>query len=969
VKRNLNPVRWGLLLPVLAAALLIPSARTYAQHKANGAMKQVVTDGQIRDYNQGIKIWDTARGKDARERSALLEKAARSFQAAIKPNKPFAEATLALGLVRYSQNNLSGAESLFAEAARLSKGPVRIEALTHLGMVALRQGRWAAADEAFESAMREDARNYNTWEKDEKKRVPLIRTMTGRGEHAKRVARVGSLLASYHAALATPPATREPALRALLDEIRDRFPANELPFYQFELDDVKAALVHFPDGTANFSGNLLDGRPGGSAKVTLEDAILSIQTWALAELAQQPPRPLAQLKDQDQRNAVGGLQRRALAFERAGRLGDALSVWEQIAGYPQSALMARQHRIWILLQQNNLSAARTVIRGAGAANDPLLYDQQLALASAVVKGAPASGQARNDALRAASDEFRLLVDGMPGVAARPSETQRSLAEWNLAAIAVNTQPNVGPAEWEQRLNRFPPLPGREAIILYIAVQWSQAALEAGQPADVERAVGAAQRIAAGTYAPGLQATPRGADMLILLRRFLAKRIFERNEVGRYANFLRTTDYGGEYRGWEAAKALRARNERVKQNPSAVGDDQGAFEAILRLLTDARTMTGGNADLERRLDADIAEVRAYLQAIQGKPQTASGDWNRAAGLTNNAKTAADWQRAADAWRATLMRLPNNASAQRSTAARHVVMAYVMQADALYRSGDLPSARAALDQAANALGNGPGGVGMLLTPEDRAPIQTKVDANLTGMMPTSEIRGTTIPFTPFTGKAVPPDQNRCVISRYPSPITPNVEQWVENLRNRPSSVRRLVDWFNNGPLAKKYPDAKRDFSADPNSPNYLVDFLDKNLSRQVGVLPVGSMQWCDHQGKGPWHGQLTKKVAAAYFLKNGTPIIRVACDNPLNPIRVLVTPSRWVFSEERATPIVPAVAPDIDYREPDAPFSFPVPQVYRAYTLPQPGGVPERLIGPAPAVFVAPRPLIPLPLDVCKTVGDC
>lgn len=967
----------GAALPLLAVALLLPTAQTFAAHTPVRAIAQGPSDGQIRDYNQGVKIWETARGKDAQARSALLEKAARSFQAATAQNrKPFPEALLALGLVRYSQNNLTGAQSSLSEAARLSRGPVRIEALTHLGMVALRQSRWAAADEAFEDALREDPRDYNTWSKNEKIRTELLRSMTARGEHFKRIAAIGSLLASYYGA-ANATTGREVALRALLQELGERFPASELPFYQFELDDVKAALVEFPSGPVDFSASYLDGRPTGSQKLNLEDLVQGIRVWALAELAQAPQPALNVLSGRDLDNAVAGLQRRALQFEGAGNLPSALEVWRQLSAfngigrYPRVALMSRQHQISILLTQNNLSAARGLIRGPGAASDPLIWDQQLALAAGIIRSAPAGGEARLEALRQAIEEYRAVVDGIQGVTLAPSAAQRSLAEWNLEALSLSTNPPASPAEWERRLGRFPALPGREPVLLYIASRWAEAALEAGQPDAVARALRDVDAIAAGRYRPGMQPVARGADFVVLLRRFLARRIFERNEVGRYGDVLRSTDYGGEYRGWDAAKLYRARLERLRGNADLIVEDPTVYENILRVLMEARTMSGPNADLGRRLDNDITLTRAYLEALRKDPPKITLEWNRAANITNGARDAASWQRAADAWRGVLGLLQGRPQQQRRDAAMHVINAYLRQADALYMERDFQGARGALAQAESAL-RIEGGVGAELSEADRRMVAERLANNLRALRPSEELAGPAAPFAPFPREqVVVPDESRCVITRYPGPsIRPNVEAWIENLRNRPGTVRRLVDWFNNGPMARNTSGAKRNFSADPNSPDYLVDFLDRNLSRTVGVLPIGSRQWCDHNGTGPWASYITRKEAAAYYLKNGVAIIRIACDNPLAPIKVVRSAARWAECEEKAVLIVAAEAPVINYGEPNAPFSFPIPQQYKEFVLPRPPSAPvETIIAPPAFLYLAPRAMPQLPLEVCRAVGDC
>src|SRR5207248_1810412 len=151
--------------------------------------------------------------------------------------------------------------------------------------------------------------------------------------------------------------------------------------------------------------------------------------------------------------------------------------------FPETALAARQHRIWILLHRPaganapspaNINQARQLIRGALAAQDPLLFEEQLALASAIMYSATESGEAMRRIWDQARAEFRLILTGIPGVPNRTApEYVRRIAEWNLAVLAVALPESTDPAYWERALADFPNLPGRERIRLYIAMRLTE----------------------------------------------------------------------------------------------------------------------------------------------------------------------------------------------------------------------------------------------------------------------------------------------------------------------------------------------------------------------------------------------------------------------------------------------------------------------------------------------------------------
>jgi hypothetical protein len=195
---------------------------------------------------------------------------------------------------------------------------------------------------------------------------------------------------------------------------------------------------------------------------------------------------------------------------------------------------------------------------------------------------------------------------------------------------------------------------------------------------------------------------------------------------------------------------------------------------------------------------------------------------------------------------------------------------------------------------------------------------------------------------------------MIMHYDRPHPADVADWLNRLQNDQDALRRLVDWFNNGPMAKATPDAKRDFSTDPNSPNYLVAFLSKNMNRTPGVLKRGTLQWCDHNGAGPWKSAPVRADGAAYYLNNGVPIINAECSNPLNPIRTRKLPApEWMECPESAAPRMIPPYPVINYGMPEAEFSFHVEGIFQPYALPLPAVVPVPIIPPAITVLSVPE----------------
>src|SRR5205814_9759692 len=117
-----------------------------------------------------------------------------------------------------------------------------------------------------------------------------------------------------------------------------------------EFNGTDAAIWRFPHPPTDWRWNLLDGPPAGVRSITLREFVQAMRVWAGAQLSFQPPLPVppaADLSPQDRHNLAAGLQRRALELEAAGNFTQALPVWVQLSQFPETAMAARQHRIWI----------------------------------------------------------------------------------------------------------------------------------------------------------------------------------------------------------------------------------------------------------------------------------------------------------------------------------------------------------------------------------------------------------------------------------------------------------------------------------------------------------------------------------------------------------------------------------------------------------------------------------------------
>lgn len=915
------------VLTASTLALLVPMQQSLAKSEDVGKPSPF----QVVDYNNGTDAWVEANTGDPQVRPAKLDKAERAFEKASAGRSRFPEALLALGLVRFSRNNLAGAETAFREVAAIQKGYLRAEALTYLGLVHLYNHRWSDSRLSFQSALDEKSEEYTAW-MGPKGREKLAENYRQRRLTLDSIARVGVALATYQAARTHSGGMDA---RAVLADIEKLLPEDELARSSQYFNGVDAGLWAFTPPAGEWRYSLRDGLPPDVRPVTPTDLLRSLRIWSAAELGIDPPAnlpPVAELTETDRTNLAAGLVKRAMRLEASGNTAEALAAWTRVYQLPAYALVARQHQVYLHLRPlpggkapsaASIDAARRIIRGPLADKDPLLYDQQMALVGAIMAGAPASGPGRAPVVELARTESRLVLTGIPGGSPAPaSGPVRERAELTLGLLATEASNPDDVNHWRTALNECPARPGRERLRYYLASRQCMAAVNSRQPALLNTALTQANAIAVSGEGGGTQAIPGGADEIVRLRRFLAFRVFELNDSERYRDgVLKDTDFAGEYYAYQAAEQAKALNATVKANPAAAAEAPAKWASIEKLLMDARAHSGNNAVLTGQIDADLKEIRDYRTAVNAFPPELASAWATAANRTNGAMKPADWDAAATTWKGVLTtQLVGRPASERREAALHVVNARLRKADLLRAEGNKEAARLALREARNELSAMPDTVGAHLTDDDKQKVLDRVAANGKALTAGTYLSGGSAEgkIPPYRGARLATPTTQCVIIRYPSTITPSVDRWLVDLRGNANATRRLVDWFNNGPLAQKNPKAKRDFSADPKSPNYLVTFLAQNVSRRPGALVPGTVQWCDHNGKGPWHGTPVKRAGgAAYYLKNGKPIINSVCSNPIGIIPVDISTGSWTEQVESATPPPPpAPMPSIVYTRPTA-----------------------------------------------------
>lgn len=963
------------ILAVTALGMLVPMRQLQARSKDVG----IPSPFQVVDYNNGNEAWDDAVRGNPQARPAHLDKAERLFEKAAAGRSRFPEALLALGLVRFTRNNLRGAETAFREVAVLQKGHLRAEALTYLGLVHLYNHRWSDAHSAFQSAMDEKDEEYTAW-MGPKGRQKLSQTYHDRRLALSSLGRMGIAIASFQDAKTKSGPGSDP--RKLLAETEKLLPPDELARCATYFNGVDAALWSFLPPAGEWRYSLRDGLPPDVRPVTPSDLIRSLRLWAAAELGIEPPADLpalAELSKADRQNLAACQVKHALKLEASGNTAAALSAWEQVAKLPGYELPARQHGIYLLLRPGaggkapsaaNIDRARKLIRGPLADKDPLVYEQQMALVGAILAGAPAAGTARRPVVALARTECRLVLNGIPGASKAPaSGAVRDRAEYTLGLLATEAENPNDINHWRAALAECPARPGREPLRYHLATQMCLASVNSRQPAQLSAALNQANIIATGGEGNGTAAVPGGAAEVTRLRRYLVARVFELKDADRYRDtLLKDNDYAGEYLAYLAAEDARALDAALKANPAAGAEAKIRWQAIGKKLEVARAHAGGNTAITTKIDADLAKINTYCTAVDSCPPAIAVAWTNAAEKTNKSVKPADWDAAATSWRGVLAMMVGRPASERREAALHVVHSRLRKADLLYAGGNKEAARTALRQARAELSTMPEAVGSHLEDEDKERILERVANNGKALNAGTYLAGTRgekgIPN--FKGTTLKPVATECVIIRYKSPHTPNVDQWLQDLRTHPSAVRRLVDWFNNGPIAQKTPGAKRDFSANPASPNYLVTFLEKHVYRKPGALPVGTVQWCDHNGKGPWHGSVIKQAGgAAYYLKDGTPIIRTVCSNPIGVIRTYTSHAEWIPLQETAKPRAVPSYPSIAYAKPVTPMPpagwTGKAQAYRLAAAPSPG---VTTVAPTATLLASTHVLPQLALPRCQ-----
>ena len=875
---------------------------------------------QVYDYNNGLDAWDEAYRKDPQDRPAQLDRAERKLEAAAAGRARFPEALLALGQIRFARHNLTGALKALNEAAGLQPGYVRAEALTYAGVIHIYFHRWPEAQAAFGSAMDEKSAEYTAW-MGPKARAVLAERYAARREILDCVARLGYALALYNATGAAGGKTQQGTnLKALLEQIDRILPAETLTHCNAAVSGVDAGLWRFMPPAGEWRYELNDARPPDVSPASPGDLLRSLRIWAAAELGTALPAPLpplAELSDVDRANVVAAQVRRAWSLQQSGDTAGALKAWEEAGVHPAYALPARQNRIYLLLRPApgartvsapNLETARQLIQGPGALTDPQAYLQQLAYASALWQAAPASGPMRQGAVNAVAAQYRLVLSGIPSAGPRrASAEERARAEIVLGHLATETNNPNDVAHWSRALTECPPAAGRQQLRFYLATREALAAVNNKMAQQAEAAAARAVAIAEGKE-PG-SATPLPAGVLAEFNRALAARIFELNDADSYRSgaILTRTSYTGEHRAHLAAGVY----DRAAKMP----DQRELLQQVLGLLRQAEQESKLNPALQAKLAGEIKAVAEYDMALAQFPPALVAAWTAAADRTRKAMTPADWDGSVQAWQEVVRRAIGRPADERREAALLVVGSLLRKADAQAMEGDKEGARTSLRAARAQLSTMPEAVGAHLPEADRVRIEEHITANgkslNAGVTP---FPAASAAVAPYRGGAISPPLSQCVIIRYRQPIVPNVDRWLSELKTHPNALRRLVDWFNNGPLARRDPLAKRDFSADPRSSTYLVAYLEENISRVPGPLPQGMLQWCDHDGKRPWHGTPIRARGAAYYLKNGVPLVNAACSNPLNAIRVTVTRGRWTNHTVAVRELPKTVAPVVEHAAP-------------------------------------------------------
>ena len=475
---------------------------------------------------------------------------------------------------------------------------------------------------------------------------------------------------------------------------------------------------------------------------------------------------------------------------------------------------------------------------------------------------------------------------------------------------------------------------------------------------MEQALALAEKIAAGEEGKGSLPVPNAEKVLMCFRRYLAEQAVKRNVVEKYRQgFLRRTDYFGEYRAWEAAEMYRKFVADLMANPATVTDAPRIWNAILGILQDARQFTDDNKDLQQRLDRDIAAVQTYL----GQPQATRrrlpmpGTRRRIAptpprarriGTRRRRRGGASWamlqgRPAADRTEAAL-RIVTPAHERRQTSSSRRVTRTPRARPSNRPARPSVTARTASGRRARC---GPG--------RDHERLENNLRALGAGEEKLVAARPGQHRRLHAAGRSARAARGASS-STTTSSTSPDVTDWLNRLQSNPDAVKRLVDWFNNGPLAAKTPDAKRDFSADPNSPNYLVTFLSKHVHRHSRhpaprrrpvVRPQRRRPLAGLPGACRHGGLLPRRMA----LPSSMPTVRTRWPDPgsKTPGEFMTLPRA---GHREAVPAVPAGR----LRHPRGGFAIHIEGIFQPYALPNPFVAPLPVIPPALRVLWSRRP---------------
>jgi hypothetical protein len=988
---------WQLaLLPLAATLLLLPGRDMQARDGQALHLVQPRPDReQFLNYEQGRRAWEEAtRANDPKKKAARYQCALDHLTIATEGPSHFPEATLALGLLHYHRDDVYHAEEAFTQlvgrpgSLGMVRGALRAEGLVYAGILALRRNHWTNAKSYFTAALTEDLAATVTSVSGKKKSAEQIAALKERAAKLRGVAQVGSALATYyqavHPANPAPGTPQYEAAAAAARELQDLQPVL----------DANAAIWRFPEqlharpkdlpfpvmpsARVDWTRTLDQTVPAGVSPATPADLANSIRNYTAGSLemlrsrgarpAQLPgldlAAPGATPVTQDRRNAAMALTRRLMWLQmntdgvRPDYAG-ASATLRQLAPYsdiPGVSLMVRQHSVWIALEGTpDVNQARALTFGAGAADDPLIYNEIYSLAQMLLK-------AGNGA--AAVTEWRKIVAGVPesgNAAVKAEQTRhrgilRPYAEANIAAWSLNSTGNAGdPAFWRNALAAYPIQPGREELRFFLALRWGAAAVQAQAPAaELAEAMKTAQDLAAGRSGGAAQ---QGRDHdLNLWYRYLAHLAHQNGSAATYATQLAgLSDYYAEHAAYRASQDYAGW--------VSGGANPANWPASIRTLMEQARAGTRSPVMRTAYERTIQDIDEFLagRGLPGQAQQAADRvneaWANAVRLTGDANTASRgrqwaqavglWEQASTAWTAArtaalgvdarLLSLSPEAQAvlkaAQDDAGGLAAQAAFKKAEALHYS-DRSRASTALDEAERLAGSDPASqrVKALIAVARRAG-----DGKPAGL---GADPGHWV-YRAYTGGRIPPRSDASTIVRYSAPHSASVGQWLARIRSPRAEDRdrvtgeypidKLVKWFNRGyggliqvRNARGATRSPREHVRTGWTRETLLAFLEQNLRPTAGWLPRGTVQYGYLRGR--FVKGRVRLSTAAFYLNNGRAIISAHCSNPLDVILVTPGSAGWppmtpvAYSYKLQPPIIDTVPPNVAYRQPNATFEF-------------------------------------------------